>query len=125
MADHIYLDGSQPYHRHEGENGVFREVCTAAGVERPAHPVHVFDADALTAHDAAVRQEALAGEGDPPTHDTDLWEWAVGEPAGVGEEAHTARVLAGWDADGVFHCYTTPERLVAAFRDYVEAEAQR
>lgn len=124
MADHIYLDGSQPYHRHEGEGVPATGIDCDAG-DGPAVRVHVFDTDALTAHDGAVRQEALAGEGDPPLHDTDLWEWAVGEPAGVGEEAHTARVLAGWDADGTFHCYTTPERLVALFRDHVERETQK
>lgn len=121
MADHIYLDGSQPYHRHAGSPNLFSEgqCLIADGAE--AVTVHVFDTDALAAHDAAIRQEALAGEGTPPLYVEGEWAWAIGEPNPVGEDAGTL-VLAGERPDGTVHLYATPERIARVCFDAITRE---
>lgn len=119
MADDVYLDGSQPYHRDPGGRLVFSPEYANAGPD--AIRVHVFDADALAAHDDAVRREALAGEGAPPAYVESEWTWAIGEPAPAGEDPGT-RVLAGEDQDGVVHLYATPERIARVCFDALTRE---
>lgn len=128
MAD-LYLDGSQPYHRHD--NDPFIHMWDAASPScaggsgagsRPVLRVHVFDPDALTAHDTAVAAAAEAGEPDAPLYHPDHWDWVLLEPGEPGQPATDCRVVAGWDHTGTFHRYASPEALARRFRDYVERE---
>lgn len=135
MAD-VYLHGQHPLHRHEGltEDRVSRvgllvwpgdgSTCATdhahlrGGEGATPVQVHLFDRDALTAHDEAVRRTAEQGEGPHPLLADGEWQWAIVAPLDPGQSPDEARVLAGWTADGAFHRYCTPEQLARAFREY-------
>lgn len=119
-TDPLYLDGSQPYHRH-GERVLRGADCKAVG-DAPAEatPVIVFDPDALSAHDEAIRQAADQGTTQAPLYRDDQWEFALLEPVEPGQEPTDARVMAGWTPGGEFLRYVTPECLCAAFRQTIE-----
>lgn len=120
MADDLYLDGSQPYHRHAGDRGVIEGDVHTCVAPTPAVAVRCFDADALAAHDDAIRASQEAGAGDAPTYREGDWTFALLEPTDPGTPLTEARVLAGWRPDGTFCRYVTPERLARAFREHVE-----
>jgi hypothetical protein len=127
-TDPLYLDGSQPYHRHPNQGPrIFRdqEECSHfADLEDSPEPVpvFVFDADALTAHDDAIRQEAEQGLTDGPLYNEDEWEFAILQTPEPGQDVAEVRVMAGWTDTGEFRRYVTAERLVRLFRDHIEAQ---
>lgn len=118
MTDSIYLDGSQPYRRFTGSHAI--ERGTAEGATE--HPVRVFDDDALTAHDDAIRQQAEQGLPDAPLYVEADWEWAILAPPEPGQDVTECRVRAGWTKGGEFRRYVSPESLVAAFREHIETQ---
>lgn len=125
MTDSIYLDGSQPYHRHQDSdtvNGGDPENC-GAGPLAQALPVRVFDPDALTAHDDAIRQQAEQGLPDAPLYVAADWEWAILAPPEPGQDVAECRVQAGWTKGGEFRRYVSAEALVRAFREHIKVQS--